>query len=194
MKIIEAFNKLKPLEGQILPQTASTNKGRFGQQLEIFLGLSLGPNKLDFEDGELKTVTLKSNGLIKEDLKIAKVWNKNYLEEKLDNLLIVVKDTSNKIILTKLVKPLSNPVYKKYFNIEYEKIMTIGLDKISQSDTAMWVAKTNDTGKKERNERAFYLAAQFVNVLLGLKFTSTKKTSKEVYKEIIQYEQTKNRS
>jgi DNA mismatch repair protein MutH len=39
----------KQLEGII------RNKGKTGQLLEIALGLKNTPNKLDFEDGELKT-------------------------------------------------------------------------------------------------------------------------------------------
>lgn len=194
MKILEAYNILKNLEGQYLSILTSGNKGHWGQELERFLGMSLNSKQLDFEDGELKTVTLKANGVIKEDLKIAKVWDKQYLEKKLETLLVVVRDTSNKIISVQLVKPLLHPIYRKYFNIEYDVIMNIGLDAISQKNTAVWVAKTNDTGNKSINSRAFYLSAQFVSYILGFKHNSRKSMSKLIFKELAEYEQTKTRT
>mgnify|MGYP003660789574 FL=1 len=169
--------------GQKIKTKSKKNKGEFGQLVEYKIGLTPSSAHLDLDDGEIKTVCLKPNKQVKEDLKIAKVWDKDYLEKKMKNLLVIVRDTENTILSVKRCSPLNNPTFLKYFNSEFEQIMKIGLDKVSQSDTIVWVAKTNDTGKKEKNARAFYLARAFVSALLGYEFSSTKRGAKEIYKE-----------
>lgn len=194
MKILEAYKILKPLENTSLASLGLlTNKGVWGHTIEKYLSLKLGSHHLDFDDGELKTATVQKNGTLKEDFKIAKVWDKQYLEEKMASILLVVRDINNNIIKVKVVKPLQHPVYKKYFDIELNKISTIGLESISQSDTIIWVAKTNDTGKKVVNARALYLSRAFASHLFGFGFGRATK-GKQIYKEILEYEQTSSRS
>lgn len=194
MRILEAFEILKTLEGSNLKSIGLTsNKGRWGHTVEKYLGLKLGSHHLDFEDGELKTATITKNGTLKEDFKIAKVWDKNYLIEKMANILLVVRDLDANIVAVKIIKPLSHPIYKKYFDIELETINSIGLDNISQSDTNIWVAKTNDTGNKKVNSRALYLSRAFASHLFGFGFGNARK-GKIIYKEILEYEQAENRS
>jgi len=181
--IKEAEKFYKSIIGQKVKTKNKKNKGEFGQLVEDKIGNTPSIAQLDLVDGEIKTVCLTPDNQIKEDLKIAKVWDKEYLEKKMENLLIVVRDKDETILDVRLCKPLSNPVFLKYFNSEFEQIMKIGLDKVSQSDTVVWVAKTNDSGKKEKNARAFYLARAFVSALLGYKFSSTKRGAKEIYEE-----------
>mgnify|MGYP001273792564 FL=1 len=169
--------------GLKIPTKTKKNKGEFGQLVESAIGHAPSSAHLDLDDGEIKTVCLKPNNQVKEDLKIAKVWDKDYLEKKMKNLLVIVRDTENTIIDVKRCSPLNNPTFLKYFNSEFEQIMKIGLDKVSQSDTIVWVAKTNDSGKKQKNARAFYLARAFVSALLDYEFNSRKLGAKEIYKE-----------
>lgn len=77
------------------------NKGKTGQLLEIALGLKNTSNKLDFEDGELKTNKCDRFGNPKETMFITQILSiidellsmKNFydtrLYEKIDNLLYV---------------------------------------------------------------------------------------------------------
>lgn len=180
----EAEKFYKNLIGQKIKTKNKKNKGEFGQLVEDKIGNAPSTTQLDLVDGEIKTVCLTPDNQIKEDLKIAKVWDKKYLKEKMENLLIVVRNKDNIILDVKLCSPLSNPTFLKYFHSEFDKITEeIGLDNISQRDTIVWVAKTNDTGKKEKNARAFYLARAFVSALLDYKFSSRKAGAKEIYKE-----------
>ncbi|MDD4781860.1 MAG: DNA mismatch repair protein MutH [Tissierellia bacterium] len=82
-------------------QGITINKGKAGQLLEIALGLNNTSNKLDFEDGELKTNKCNKFGKPLETMFITQILsiidellsNKNFyntrLYEKIDNLLYV---------------------------------------------------------------------------------------------------------
>ena len=91
----EEWMSPKQLEGII------RNKGKTGQLLEIALGLKNTPNKLDFEDGELKTNKCDKYGRPLETMFITQIlstidyllYRKDFygsrLYEKIDNLLYV---------------------------------------------------------------------------------------------------------
>ena len=184
MLIEEAYEILSKAKGTKI-ESKNADKGIAGKKVEELLGLKASSKQLDFSNGELKTITLNNKGSVKEDLKIAKrIEDKVYLKKKLENILFVIKDHNDFIVDVKVIKILDNEVYLKYFDIEHDKIMRIGLDNISQSDTIVWVAKTNDTGKKEKNERAFYLSRQFLSAVLGYPFSARKPGAKEIYEEL----------
>jgi hypothetical protein len=181
--IEEAYEILLKAKG-IKINGKNADKGSAGKKVEELLGLKASSKQLDFSNGELKTITLNNKGSVKEDLKIARKWDKTYIKQKLENILLVIKDHNDVIEDVKLIKILDNKVYSKYFDIEFDKIMHIGLDNISQSDTIVWVAKTNDTGKKEKNARAFYLSRQFLSAALGYPFSARKPEAKKIYEEL----------
>lgn len=91
----EEWMSPKQLEGII------RNKGKTGQLLEIALGLKNTPNKLDFEDGELKTNKCDKYGNPLETMFITQIlstvdyllYRKDFygsrLYKKIDNLLYV---------------------------------------------------------------------------------------------------------
>lgn len=195
MKLIEAFNIIKKYEGsninQLLEQENIYNKGNFGHAIEKLLSLKLGSHHLDFEDGELKTATISESKVLKEDFKIAKKWDKTYIEDKLSNNLVVVRDSNNTIVRVCILNILKHPIYKKYFDIEFDRIIN-NMDTISQKDTVIWVAKTNDTGNKVKNDRALYLSRAFASHILGFGFGRAIK-GKIIQKEVIEYEQANSR-
>lgn len=196
MEILEAFHTLKQYEGnnikQILEKENICNKGNFGHSVEKLLGLKIGNHHLDFEDGELKTASITNTGVLKEDFKIAKKWDKQYIETKLANNLVVVRDVNNTIIRVSIINFLAHPIYKKYFDIEFSYIEK-NIDSISQRDTVIWVAKTNDSGLKSKTDRALYLSRAFASHILGFGFGRATK-GKSIQKEVIEYEQANSRS
>lgn len=196
MKIYEAFEVLKQYENQnineILYKENIFNKGNFGHSIEKLLNLKQGSHHLDFEDGELKTATISNTGFIKEDFKIAKKWDKHYLIQKMTNNLVVVRDLNNTIISVQLIDFLSHPVYRKYFDIELEKIIS-NISTISQKDTVIWIAKTNDTGNKKINDRALYLSRAFASYILGFGFGKATK-GKQIQLEVLSHEQASSRN
>lgn len=166
------------------------NKGNFGHTIEKLLNLKLGSHHLDFTDGDLKTGTLK-NGQLKDDFKIAKSFDKEYLRQKM-NMLVVLRDQDNNIVYSEHVNILDHPIYEKYFEKEIDRINEIGIDNISQSDTVIFVAKTNDTGKKEKSNRALYVSRAFMSHFLGFGFGNAIK-GKSVIAEILQYESSRSK-
>ena len=161
MKIEQAEIILKKLIGKSIPleNTNKYNKGKFGHSLEKFLQLKLGSHHLDFENGELKSCASKNNKL-KEDFKICKKWDKTYIKEKINNMLIVIYDYDTQIILSvKIFNILAHPIVSKQFDLEIDWLLKqIDIRKVSQKDTDVFVAKTNDTGNKDINDRALYIA------------------------------------
>lgn len=88
MKVTEALPALRVLCGQRissivekLPSDLTTNKGNVGQLLELYLGLRLGSQHTDFDDGELKTNYTNRDHSPKETIFITQIAND------IDNLL-----------------------------------------------------------------------------------------------------------
>lgn len=57
------------------PADLTTNKGHAGQLLEKYIGLSLGNQLIDFEDGELKTNKTSPNGAPIETIAVTQIAN-----------------------------------------------------------------------------------------------------------------------
>jgi len=195
MKLEEAHNLLTPLIGQTLEINENVaNKGKFGHALEKFLKLNLGSHHLDFEDGELKTCAIK-NGKMKEPLKICKVWDKEYIETKLANMLLVVYEyETGKVQFIKQIKLLEHKIIRKHFDKELSWLLAQpDVNLVSESDTEVFIAKTNDTGKKAINARALYIAAAPFGFMLGLGYPSRARKGKAFVEEMKLYEQTETR-
>lgn len=182
LTVDNAYEILKGYIGEKFVSNVSTNKGGIGHSIEKKLGIPISSRHLDLVDGELKTVSLRGN-VVKEDLKLAKKWDKQYLKQKLDNLLIVVLNEDKVVVDVQKHSPLKNSTFSKYFDLEYDKIESIGLDKISQRDTIIFVAKTNDSGKKEKNDRALYMSRAFVSLLLGYGVKTRKSGAEQIIEE-----------
>jgi len=80
MKLEQAIGELSTLCGksidsiiQGLPPNLRHDKGKVGKLLELHLGLQLGTNHTDFEDAELKTNKVKSNGKPEETIAITQI-------------------------------------------------------------------------------------------------------------------------
>lgn len=195
MKLEQALKILTPMVGQTIEINENVaNKGRFGHALERFLELNLGSHHLDFEDGELKTCAVR-DGKMKEPLKICKVWDKEYIESKLANMLLVVYDfDTRKIQIVKQVKLLEHELVRKQFDLELDWLLAQpNVNLVSESATEVFIAKTNDRGNKLVNERACYIAAAPLGYMLGLGYPPRARKGKDFVKEMETYEQTKTR-
>ena len=58
-----------------LPENTVINKGKIGQLLELKIGLKLGSDLTDLEDGEIKTNKSDENGVPKETMFITQISN-----------------------------------------------------------------------------------------------------------------------
>lgn len=196
MKLQEAHELLFPLIGSTINTENENvaNKGKFGHSLEKFLKLNLGSHHLDFDDGDLKVCAVR-NGKIKEDFKICKKWNKQYILEKLTNMLVVVYDyNTGEIESIQQLSILDHPIVRKQFDTDLDYILSQpDPDLVSQKETDVFVAKTNDTGNKEVNQRACYIAGAPASYLFGYGYPSGARKGKQFIKEMEQYEQTKTR-
>lgn len=193
MKLEQALEILTPMVGQTIEINENVaNKGKFGHALEKFLELNLGSHHLDFEDGELKTCAVR-NGKMKEDFKICKVWDKEYIESKLANMLLVVYDFDTEVIqIVKQIKILEHPIVRKQFDLDIDWLLAQpDINLVSQRATPVFVAKTNDTGRKAINERACYIAAAPFTYLAGLGYPKGCSKGSKFVKEMETYEQTK---
>ena len=115
MKLAEALPILKAAcnipFGELFkdhPEDLMTNKGHVGQLLEKYIGLKLGSNLTDFEDGELKTNKTRPDGRPRETIALTQIsstidtlvgkpqtlFEKSKVYNKIKNLLVVpvVKD------------------------------------------------------------------------------------------------------
>ena len=198
MKLQEACDILQSMIGEVIDVSEENpnNKGRYGHAVEKMLGLKLGSHHIDFEDGELKTAPFKGNK-IKEDWKICKKWNKQYIEEKLYNVLLVVYDYDTGIILsaTCLGNLLDHPIIRKQFDTDLDYILSQpDPDLVSQTETDVFVAKTNDKGNKKINQRACYIAGAPATYLFGLGYGKSMRKGKNFVKEMEEYEQTEKGS
>ncbi len=110
MKLIEAKTRIDKLanikfENFLSPEDIKDamliiNKGRTGQLLELTIGLKLSNNKLDFEDGELKTNKCNKNGEPKETMFITQV------NSMIDEMLV-----KKNFYETELYKKIKNILY-----------------------------------------------------------------------------------
>jgi hypothetical protein len=193
MKLQEAYELVLPMRESTINIEKETvaNKGKFGHALEKFLELNLGSHHLDFEDGDLKVCAIR-NGKIKEDFKICKKWDKQYILEKLKNILLVVYDyDTGKIDSVQQLSILDHPIVRKQFDIDLDYILSQpDPNLVSQSETDVFVAKTNDTGNKEVNQRACYIAGAPAGYLFGYGYSSRARKGKQFVKEMEKYEQT----
>jgi hypothetical protein len=195
MKLREAYNLLTPLIGKTLEINENpANKGKFGHALEKHLKLNLGSHHLDFDDGELKSCAIK-NGKMKEDFKICKVWNKEYIETKLANMLLVAYDyDTGEIQLVQQMSILEHPVIRKQFDKDLAYLIAQpDINLVSQKETDVFVAKTNDSGNKEINERALYIAGAPWGYITGFGYAPRARKGKKFVEEMKLYEQTETR-
>jgi hypothetical protein len=195
MKLREAYNLLTPLIGKTLEINENpANKGKFGHALEKHLKLNLGSHHLDFDDGELKSCAIK-NGKMKEDFKICKVWNKEYIETKLANMLLVAYDyDTGEIQLVQQMFILEHPVIRKQFDKDLAYLIAQpDINLVSQKETDVFVAKTNDSGNKEINERALYIAGAPWGYITGFGYAPRARKGKKFVEEMKLYEQTETR-
>jgi hypothetical protein len=185
------------LIGSVIDTSAENknNKGKLGHTIEKLIKLKLGSHHLDFEDGELKTVPI-SKGKVKEDFKICKKWDKGYIESKLEQMLVVTYDDSLSLILdVKIYRLLDHPIIKSWFNKEIDWLLEQpDINLVSQTETEVFIAKTNDTGNKAVNSRALYISGAVATYLFGLEYTSRMRKGKIFVKEMKAYEQTESRS
>ena len=193
MQLLQALEILTPMVGQTIEINENVaNKGKFGHALEKFLELNLGSHHLDFEDGELKTCAVR-NGNMKEDFKICKVWDKDYIESKLANMLLVLYDyDTGEIQSVQQMSILGHPIIRSQFDKEVDWLLEQpNINLISQRDTEVFLAKTNDTGNKVINDRALYIARAPWGYITGCGYSNRARKGKQFVKEMETYEQTK---
>lgn len=174
----EGYLAIGGLVGQRLVNNEKpNNKGGLGISLEKTIGLPQGPHACDFADGELKTAKLnpKKTGL-KDDFRLTANWDKKYILKKISNMLVVTITQDGIIDNVYHLNMFDNPKVMPVFLREYNFIMEKGLDKISQSDTNFFVAKT------QNHTRSLYIARAFMSALLGYEFGGRK--GYETYKEV----------
>lgn len=187
MLLDEAYVAFRSQMGKKIPiNEHRKNKGAFGHSAEKFKGMPLGSHHLDFEDGELKTGQITRRNQLKEDFRVCSVWDKQYQIDKMKNTLVVLRDMDNVIVYVEKMDLIANPVYYKYYHSEYDKIMDIGLDNVSQSDTCVWVAKTQSQGGDAPKKRSLYMARSFASRLFGFSYPRVK--GKHIHNELDEYE------
>lgn len=174
----EIFPKCEGLIGQRLEHNElASNKGGNGVGLEKLLGLPQGPHACDFADGELKTATLNPTETgLKDDFRITTKWDIEYILAKMRNMIVVTISQDNFIRGVYHLNILDDPKVLECLHREFNKIKQIGLDKISQSDTNFFVAKT------QNHSRSLYIARAFMSALLGYEFKGRK--GHETYQEV----------
>jgi DNA mismatch repair protein MutH len=114
MRLEEALEPLsalcnKPMDTIIegLPGDLRINKGRVGQLLELYLGLTLGNDHTDFEDGELKTNKVRPNGKPRETIFLTQI------SKDIDNLISTPPvPFEHSQVYTKIKKVVVVPVVK----------------------------------------------------------------------------------
>jgi hypothetical protein len=184
MKIKEAYDKILPYlkTGEVVLNKSTTqNKGANGVHLEKILGLSQNSNRLDFEDGELKTFTLTNTGAVKEDFRICSVWDKDEIRKKLDNVLIVGRDLEGQIIYCKIHRILEeNLIFSKYFDIEVDYILENGPHNTSQSETEIWIAKTQSQGGNAKKRRSLYISRPAAHYLFFGEYPKLARKAKKI--------------
>jgi len=166
MKIEEAYNKIKKVSTLNIEHEHINNKGSMGHVLEKTLGLNLNSNLMDLEDGEIKTFHYNERNEVKEDFRISSRWNLNEIKEKLNCLLVVGADLNNEIIFAEIVRPLENTFFLKQFEIEVPFIIEKGPMNCSQSDTDVFIAKTQSKGGKGvPKKRSLYISRPWAHAL-----------------------------
>lgn len=195
MKLREAYNLLTPLIGKTLEINENpANKGKFGHALEKHLKLNLGSHHLDFDDGDLKSYAIRF-GKVKEDFKICKKWDLEYIMSKLTNMLLVAYDyDTGEIQSVQQMSILEHPVIRKQFDKDLAYLLAQpDINLVSQKETDVFVAKTNDSGKKFINERALYIAGAPWGYITGLGYAPRARKGKKFVEEMKLYEQTETR-
>ena len=166
MKLQEAYNIIKKESTLNTEQEHINNKGSMGHVLEKILGLNLNSNVKDFEDGELKTFHYNERNEVKEDFRIGSRWNLNEIKEKLNNLLVVGTNLNNEIIFIEILRPLENIFFLKQFEIEVPFIIDKGPMNCSQSDTNVFIAKTQSRGGEGvPKKRSLYISRPWAHAL-----------------------------
>jgi len=201
MTLEEARDILLPLVGQTIDASdfGNKNKGKYGHAVEKMLGLNLGSHALDFLNGELKTtgiVKVKDQYKVKEDFKICKVWDKNYIEAKLKNMLVLCYDYHTKeIISVQVYNILEHPLVREQFDKDVDWLLEQpDINVVSQTATPVFVSKTNGKGGNAPKERACYIAGAPASYLLGFDYPKGARKGKDQVKSWIEYnEQTEAR-
>ena len=127
MKIDNAYRELKKTTNikfsklfEKIPKDVKLNKGKIGQMLEIYLGLSLTSKGIDFEDGELKSTKY---GKVKKESSFAITMFRGWIDEMIKDNSLEFKETklhkkTEKFILMVVNKDSENPdewFFKKCF-------------------------------------------------------------------------------
>ena len=166
MKIQEAFDKIKKESTLSTEHENINNKGSMGHVLEKVLGLNLNSNLRDFEDGELKTFHYNERNEVKEDFRITSRWNLDEIKEKLNLLLVVGADLNNERRYTEILRPLENNFFLKQLEIEVPFIIEKGPMNCSQSDTNVFIAKTQSRGGEGvPKKRSLYISRPWAHAL-----------------------------
>ena len=111
-------------------------------------------------------------------------------------MLVVVYDyDTGEIESIQQLSILDHPIVRKQFDTDLDYILSQpDPDLVSQKETDVFVAKTNDTGNKKVNQRACYIAGAPAGYLFGYGYPSRARKGKQFVKEMEQYEQTETRS
>lgn len=184
----KAYNLIIPYvnrEDCVLAKSTQKNKGANGVALEKLLGIKPGTKQLDFEDGELKTFSVNEKGEVKEDFRICSKWDKNYIKEKLKNVLVVGRNAAGQIQHCKIIRPLENPIFKEYFDKEVDLIISKGPMNCSQKDTAIWIAKTQGPGGSAKKTRSLYISRPAANVLFFGEYPAKARKGREIFRDMI---------
>ena len=201
MTLEEARDILLPLVGKTIDASdfSEKNKGKYGHAVEKMLGLDLGSHALDFINGELKTTgVIIANGKykVKEDFKICKVWDKNYIEAKLKNMLVLCYDYHTKeIVSVQVYNILEHPLVREQFDKDVDWLLKQpDINVVSASATSVFIAKTNGKGRGAPIERGCYIAGAPASYLLGFDYPKGGWKGKDQVKSWIEYnEQTEAR-
>jgi len=185
MKTLDAYEKIVNLVGSNLSteQEHINNKGAMGHQLEKLLGLKLNNNLRDFDDGELKTFHYNNNNQVKEDFRITSIWELDKIKEKLSNLLVVGTDSSNNITYVKILRPLENTFFLKKLEEEVSFMIAKGPMKCSQSDTKVFIAKTQGAGGNAPKTRSLYISRPWAHALFHGVYPPRARKGKELVPE-----------
>ena len=184
MKLQEAYDKIIPYlstKEAVLDKSTQKNKGANGIALQEILSLPQNNDRLDFEDGELKTFTVQNNGTVKEDFRICSVWDKSEIRKKLSTVLVVGRNELGQIVYCKIHKILDeNPLFNEYFDKELDLILEQGPMNVSQKDTEIWVAKTQGKGGNAPKTRSLYISRPAAHFLFYGEYPARARKAKKI--------------
>ena len=108
--------------------------------------------------------------------------------------MLIYDYETGEILSVKQLSILKHSIIRKQFDKDLSYLLAQpDINLVSQKDTDVFVAKTNDSGKKAINERALYIAGAPWGYINGLGYPSKARKGKAFVKEMEQYEQTETR-